>query len=544
MPSRCLLALALAVLAALPARAQSSDPTPYFTFEVVELARTEVPALHSAAWAQHDGLWLFVTGRTDGLHPLVPGVEAFPAEFAHGAFVVYDPVGDQRWTASLDALPDAMADPLRSTNAQFFQEGTTLYVVGGYGVDSATGEKTTFGTLTAIDVPGMISAVRTAGPLEEHLRRLDDDALAVTGGLMARIPGTARTYGLFGGHFYAGEYLTASEVQEYTDAVRFFDIEDDGTTLALTNPAEVTDPALLHRRDGNIGGTVVPGTEALGLGLYGGVFTPSTLPYRTPLSIEGTTITEHPFEAKFGHYTTATVPIYDRDARSMHTVFLGGMGQFFVSEENGASCVPEREFFVCQDNLVPFINAIVALSVAEDGTMREHVLGTLPGLLGANAAYIPVPTIPTYANDVLRLRDLPSRTRVGYMVGGLEASAPNAGWMSQPTEASNRLFVVYVRPLPAQSAANDRPTAFHVEAAAPNPFQTTTRLVVVLDAPGPLTAEVFDLVGRHVATLHDGPLGAGPHTFTVNGADWPSGVYVARVTGERGTATQRLVRLR
>jgi len=190
---------------------------------------------------------------------------------------------------------------------------------------------------------------------------------------------------------------------------------------------------------------------------------------------------------------------------------------------------------VLMDMRMPAMSGLEALQAMD---------AELPSLLGTNAAYVPNPDVPAYDNGVIDLRQLGGRTLVGYMAGGIEASQPNAGWMMQSSIASDRMLGVYVTPLPVQSAESAQPEGFRVEPAAPNPFRTHARLTVSMDAPGPLAVEVFDLVGRRVATLHDGPLAAGPHTFAVDGTDWASGVYVARVTGERGTTTQRLVRLR
>jgi hypothetical protein len=112
------------------------------------------------------------------------------------------------------------------------------------------------------------------------------------------------------------------------------------------------------------------------------------------------------------------------------------------------------------------------------------------------------------------------------------------------TWASDRVFALYLTPLTTPAVEVGAPAGFAVTLAGPNPFRERTRLAVTLDTPGPLTAEVFDAVGRRVALLHDGPLAAGPHVFDVEGTSLPSGVYVARFTGTGGTVTERLARLR
>src|SRR5690606_32883510 len=115
------------------------------------------------------------------------------------------------------------------------------------------------------------------------------------------------------------------------------------------------------------------GSEAFAL--YGGVFTSANLPFRTPVLFDADGIDESPFEAQFGHYTTALLPVYDAAHGSMHTVFFGGMGQFWRDETDG---------LVKQDNLVPFIDDVSVLSVGADGAVSERLLDPLPAYLGTN----------------------------------------------------------------------------------------------------------------------------------------------------------------
>jgi hypothetical protein len=57
--------------------------------------------------------------------------------------------------------------------------------------------------------------------------------------------------------------------------------------------------------------------------------------------------------------------------------------------------------------------------------------------------------------------------------------------------------------------------------------------------------DVYNLLGQHVATLHDGVLAAGtPHRFTIEGNDLPGGVYLYRAEGERFRESRRVVLLK
>ena len=73
----------------------------------------------------------------------------------------------------------------------------------------------------------------------------------------------------------------------------------------------------------------------------------------------------------------------------------------------------------------------------------------------------------------------------------------------------------------------------------PNPFNPMTRVRFELEASQQIQVAVFDLSGRHIRTLVDGTLGAGPHERVWDGRDdlgrqAPSGAYYVRlVTSSR-----------
>ncbi|HYE57063.1 MAG TPA: T9SS type A sorting domain-containing protein, partial [Rhodothermales bacterium] len=51
---------------------------------------------------------------------------------------------------------------------------------------------------------------------------------------------------------------------------------------------------------------------------------------------------------------------------------------------------------------------------------------------------------------------------------------------------------------------------------------------------------VYDAVGREVAVLADGELGAGSHTRRLEGSDLAAGVYVMRLQSGSGVLTRTL----
>ncbi|MBS1261455.1 MAG: hypothetical protein MAG453_00776 [Calditrichaeota bacterium] len=78
------------------------------------------------------------------------------------------------------------------------------------------------------------------------------------------------------------------------------------------------------------------------------------------------------------------------------------------------------------------------------------------------------------------------------------------------------------------------PERFAVESVYPNPFNPVASITVALPERAELAVTVFNVIGREVARLADGPISAGRHTFTFDGSSLSSGVYFvhAEVPGE------------
>jgi hypothetical protein len=68
---RFLMIFCLASNMAAPSKAQTPDDFPY-EVELRPVTIPGLPGLHSFAFGQHNGRWLIVGGRTDGLHPRQP----------------------------------------------------------------------------------------------------------------------------------------------------------------------------------------------------------------------------------------------------------------------------------------------------------------------------------------------------------------------------------------------------------------------------------------------------------------------------------------
>ena len=82
--------------------------------------------------------------------------------------------------------------------------------------------------------------------------------------------------------------------------------------------------------------------------------------------------------------------------------------------------------------------------------------------------------------------------------------------------------------------------ALVLSAPAPNPASGASAVRLALAAPADVSAAVFDVLGRRVAVLWDGPLGAGEHRLAVAAGALPAGLYVVRVRAGGSVAARPL----
>jgi hypothetical protein len=318
-----------------------------FEIQVTPVNIPNIPGLQSAAHAQYGGKWLFIGGRTNGLHGFGTGQD-FPPQFQNTGIIVIDPKTGQVWSRPWcdSTLSTAAIDALTSTNTESDQEGDRLYVIGGYGVDSAIGVSTTFDTLTAINVPGLIQAVVHGGSIAAQVQQIHKPVFQVTGGQLGKL---GNRYYLVMGQSFVGDYFSPTAVQQYTDQIQSFQIVDTEHRLAIRNYRTSTDQVNFHRRDFRISPVIRPnGQQALEA--YGGVFTPDMSVYRQPITIteSGKTIISS-YQQFFSQYDAPQIPLYDADSHTMQTIFLGGISLYNYDPATQA---------ITEDTNIPFINTI------------------------------------------------------------------------------------------------------------------------------------------------------------------------------------------
>jgi subtilisin family serine protease len=106
---------------------------------------------------------------------------------------------------------------------------------------------------------------------------------------------------------------------------------------------------------------------------------------------------------------------------------------------------------------------------------------------------------------------------------------------------------------PASAAIDDpaaaAPARFGLAQNQPNPFNPSTTIGFSLGEGGQVSLLVFDVSGRLVRTLANGPLAAGAHAVSWDGRDdhgqaAPSGIYLYRLTANGETTTRRMTMLK
>jgi hypothetical protein len=439
-------ALAIVLLLALAGagRLGAGEVFPY-RIELVEVDFPGMPGLQSFAFGQHEGVWLLVGGRLDGIHARQP-MRAFPPSENNTNLHVVDVSSREVWSVSVLDLPTGLAEQLQSTNLNFYQDGGMLYLIGGYGYSTVARDHVTYPYFTAVDVPGTIAAVREGRDVSPYFRQISSPAFAVTGGQLGKIGDELY---LVGGHRFDGRYHPMGMGpfrQAYTNEVRVFAVSDpvisgthatdsgEGLTVELVRV--FSDPDHLRRRDYNLVPQLFPdGSE--GYMISAGVFQAHVdLPFLYPVDIRTSGITpRESFDQYLSHYHSGKLPLYDEASGEMHSIFFGGIAQYYF-----------RDGVLIRDDLVPFVDTISRVTRAPDDSFTEYVLPvTMPGLLGASGEFIPNPEFLRAGSRVIRTADIGGGPAVaGHLVGGIRSPELNPFFTNRTglTTADSTIYAV------------------------------------------------------------------------------------------------------
>jgi hypothetical protein len=89
-----------------------------------------------------------------------------------------------------------------------------------------------------------------------------------------------------------------------------------------------------------------------------------------------------------------------------------------------------------------------------------------------------------------------------------------------------------------EQVGSDLPTTYRLYNAYPNPFNPTTTIGFDLAESAQVQLEVFDLMGRKVATLVNANLNAGSYSRAFDASNLSSGLYIARMIIQSNSGLQ------
>ena len=403
---------------------------------VIEQANFQLPeGLQSGAFGVYQGLWVLIAGRTNGVH----GFDAFgnfPPIAQNTSIFVVNPLTGVTMSRSLSdpgsGLNQQQIDTLSVTSPQSYQENNTLYMSGGYGIDSNTRQFETKPVLTAINLPGIIEWVTNPGngnqSVIKNIRQIYNPVFQITGGAMFK---SGNLIQLIFGQNFRGEYTGV-----YSEQIRLFQLNSNGGFDVNVYPAKPQIPdANFRRRDLNVVPTLLNRNNLLQSGFvaFAGVFTPDTGVWTVPVVINetGESVMADPnlsstFKQGMNQYACATASLYSKKQKNMYHLFLGGISYGYYL--NGVFTT---------DPEVAFINQVTTIKMDNDGYFTQYLMDSEypviystsvnPGnqlLFGAGAYFIPNNNL-AYPNHVISLDSIRKPTVIGYVVGGIASTLPD-----------------------------------------------------------------------------------------------------------------------
>ncbi len=447
-----------------------------YTVQLNPIQLTGLPGLHSYAFAQDNNKWLIIGGRLDGLHARQP-FNAFPQNQNNTTIYVADLQTNQVWSASLNSLPTGIKEQLQSTNMNFYQDHDSLIIIGGYGYSPSANNHITFPNLTTVDVPGLMQAIISNGPITSYFKQISNANFAVTGGQLGKLNGE---YYLVGGHRFDGRYNpmgNPSYTQSYTNQIRKFTLHNQGPLISISNYNTITDAVHLHRRDYNLLPQIFP-DGTFGYTISSGVFQNNVnLPFLYPVDITANGISPiTSFNQYLSNYHSAKACLYDSLNNEMHTLFFGGMSQYYYQNGN-----------LIQDTQVPFVKTISLLSRYADSSLHESQFSVeMPNFKGASAEFIPNHAIAHYESEIIKLSPgLGDTILIGHIYGGILSNSPNPFSVNQTSTTSADPSIYEVQLIRSNSiglSAIEGANPFKID-LYPNPIDSEFTVEFTLDEP-------------------------------------------------------------
>jgi hypothetical protein len=453
-----LMAGAATLAAEAPGRAAGDPP---FLIDAVENVASRFPGapkLQSFAWAQWDGKWIFLAGRTTGYHGVGAADADFPRAGSNARIWVIDPGGPgaaKTYSFAVADLPASLndvKDQWQSSNPLFAQDQATLYIAGGYGLNSE-GKWVTYPLLSSVDLPSLVAGViQGRDTFSKTIAFARNPLVQSAGGELLKLDDGM--FYLAGGHVFSGSYrdfegggeeTTATASQKYLGEIRKLKVERTAKGLSVELVQRYADPQFA-RRDLNGGLIILPDGHSVGAAIYGGVFTREQLNFSRPVYWDATARPrEDTFEQKMSAYSCATLRLFDPASKTMYTSFFGGISRWTWDDKTKtfapAELVGDKTTPVYFDGM-PWIDWVSTLAQGQKAIWEIVQPAKLPGFVGTSAAFLPVAGLAKIREDadVFDLAPLRGkRTLVGYIYGGIRAHPKEFPYLeaSRPYNSGN-----------------------------------------------------------------------------------------------------------
>lgn len=395
----------------------------------------EFNGLHSFVVGQSGNKYILIGGRKDGIHARQP-FAAFPANYNNDSLIVLDIQTKEFWATPIESLEMDLREQLQSSNMNFYQNGDSLILIGGYAYAASAGDHITFPFLTLIDIPGLIQSIINQESIIPYFKQYVDNKFAVCGAQLGKIE---EEYYLIGGHRFDGRYNPMGHptyTQTYTDQIRKFKFNFNEDATIIKNYEVYTDPINLHRRDYNLLPQIFP-DSTFGYTLFSGVFQlDADLPFLYPVDIFKENIEAQPtFNQYLSNYHSAKISMYDSENKQMHNVFFGGMSQYYYDNNE-----------LVEDQNVPFVSTISRISRYEDGSLQEFEMDNkMPLLQGSGAEFVLLENVPVLHDHIINLNAISgNEIIIGYIIGGIYSAIKNPFVLNniENTAADYSIYVV------------------------------------------------------------------------------------------------------
>ena len=142
--------------------------------------------------------------------------------------------------------------------------------------------------------------------------------------------------------------------------------------------------------------------------------------------------------------------------------------------------------------------------------------------------------VPNAGDTTVDGTPIPARANLTAVVGQFDFDDPAAGYQLLLLDAADV----------ANAVANEGGAGAELTLTVANPVRQSAAVRFTLAAPGEATVALYDALGRRVAVLAAGEVGAGVQTARLDAAGLATGVYVLRLEAEGGSVTKAITVVR